>query len=113
MKKLIVGLIFLGSFSATAMNCAESIDLVSNTSKDLGKLEFALMYQSNELSRFRVIKEAFINNPDLDTLSGVSRKDIDIEITRKEERINTLRTDISESRDGLKRIKDTSKKLCE
>ncbi|WP_127714381.1 hypothetical protein [Halobacteriovorax sp. HLS] len=113
MKKLIAGFILLGSFSATAMNCGESIDLVSNSSKDLGRLEFALMYQSNELSHLRVIKEGFISNPDLNTLSGVSKNDIDTDITRKEDRINTLRVDISETRDGLKLIKDASKKLCE
>ena len=112
MKKLLIGLLVLGSFSAFGQTCDENIEGLVMAGKALGASESAIIISQESAKTFQFYKQLFQNHPELPQIGGYTRESLEEEIQATNESIVRLEQNIKDSKKLIKLLKIEVKETC-
>ncbi|MFP5491049.1 MAG: hypothetical protein ACLGG0_06090 [Bacteriovoracia bacterium] len=112
MKKLLIGLLVLGSFSTFAQTCDESIDLLVSVSNSQGGSEALLVINNANAEKFQVFKRTLETYPQAQEIGGYSRESLEVAIQENNESIARLKSNIKKTKELVVTLKQGIKDTC-
>jgi hypothetical protein len=112
MKKLLIGLLAIGSLSVFANPCDENIKGLIDASSALGASDALLTVNHATANKFKVYEQLFQTYPERNEIGGYTRETLEEEIQNTSEAIENLEQNVNDAKDLIKLLKKEVKATC-
>ncbi|MDO9181841.1 MAG: hypothetical protein Q7U04_05505 [Bacteriovorax sp.] len=115
MKKLVLGLTIVAStlsVSAFGANCNQFIQGVASAGESFGMSKVALIQANSKLEIATNLKKTFNENPEVETLLGTNRSEIDKEVATAQYNVDLNKSELTQSIKNLELSKNSAREFC-